>query len=245
MPRKIILPGIILLVIVIAFTLAATPKTAGQNWGLVTMGAIAVIAIGLALIVLAVSTDVLRDAAPSDFGGITGADNKPLRRPFSLAQTQMAWWFYLVLASYVYLYVSTGTLPTLTDQALILMGIGTGTALGAAMVEQAKTDDKQQRFKELVAKLKAGTATAAETQECTSIAHDLASHDFVQDILTDVNGVSLHRFQSAAWTVVLGGMFVVHVVSKGAMPTFDANTLALLGISSGAYLGFKIPEVPA
>ena len=50
------------------------------------------------------------------------------------------------------------------------------------------------------------------------------------------------RFQAAVWTLVLGGVFLGKVVHEGAMPVFEPNTLALLGISGGAYLGFKIPE---
>jgi hypothetical protein len=32
------------------------------------------------------------------------------------------------------------------------------------------------------------------------------------------------------------------VLSNRALPDFDAPLLALMGISSGTYLGFKIPE---
>ncbi len=44
------------------------------------------------------------------------------------------------------------------------------------------------------------------------------------------------------WTVSLGLVFIVGVYQKLAMPEFDATLLALMGISSGVYLGFKIPE---
>jgi hypothetical protein len=62
------------------------------------------------------------------------------------------------------------------------------------------------------------------------------------DILSDANGVSFHRFQVAAWTLVLGIIFVIQVYKVLAMPNFDGSLLALLGISAGTYLGLKIPE---
>src|SRR5262249_42144945 len=49
-------------------------------------------------------------------------------KPYSLALTQAAWWFFLVIGSFVFIFMITGDTNTITDQALILMGIGTGTA---------------------------------------------------------------------------------------------------------------------
>ena len=65
------------------------------------------------------------------------------------------------------------------------------------------------------------------------------------DILSDANGVALHRFQMVAWTFVLGLVFLYLVYFTFAMPQFSAELLALMGISGGAYLGFKYPERPA
>jgi ABC-type Mn2+/Zn2+ transport system permease subunit len=76
------------------------------------------------------------------------------------------------------------------------------------------------------------------------LAHRLASNGYLTDVLTDVNGISLHRFQLVAWTIIIGAIFVVDVYRNLALPTFDATILALLGISAGTYLGFKVPEQP-
>jgi len=65
---------------------------------------------------------------------------------------------------------------------------------------------------------------------------------FLQDILSDADGISFHRLQIAVWTVVLGIIFwdlVIHILS---MPNFSAELLALMGISGGTYIGFKFPE---
>jgi hypothetical protein len=68
------------------------------------------------------------------------------------------------------------------------------------------------------------------------------SNGFFIDILSDGDGISFHRFQIAVWTVVLGCVFVWGVYRNMAMPDFDPSLLTLMGISSGTYVGFKIPE---
>ncbi|MDD5387864.1 MAG: hypothetical protein PHD37_00850 [Gallionellaceae bacterium] len=62
------------------------------------------------------------------------------------------------------------------------------------------------------------------------------------DISTDKDGVTLPRLQQIAWTSLLGIVFLSQVVTRLAMPDFDASVLALMGISAGTYLGFKVPE---
>ena len=68
------------------------------------------------------------------------------------------------------------------------------------------------------------------------------SEGWVVDILSDANGVSFHRFQLAAFTVVLAGVFVLGVYDDLAMPEFNTTLMGLLGLSAGTYLGLKVPE---
>ena len=68
------------------------------------------------------------------------------------------------------------------------------------------------------------------------------SDNFGMDLVSDSNGVSFHRFQNVAWSIVLGGVFVVQVWQNLAMPEFSTTLLTLMGITSGTYLGFKFPE---
>jgi len=65
---------------------------------------------------------------------------------------------------------------------------------------------------------------------------------FFHDLLSDVNGITIQRFQMLVMTVALGIMFLVRVATRLTMPEFDASLLALLGISAGTYIGLKIPE---
>lgn len=70
---------------------------------------------------------------------------------------------------------------------------------------------------------------------------------FFKDILEDQNGNSLHRLQLVMFTVIYGAYVLWHVAtatdpSKALNANLlDNEALALMGISSGVYVGFKIP----
>lgn len=80
---------------------------------------------------LAIKSNIIRDAAPPN-------PPAPKRRPYSLARFQMAVWFFVVVGAFLFLYAITLTYDTITPQALILIGIGIGTALGAAVIDTNK-----------------------------------------------------------------------------------------------------------
>src|SRR5262249_29999815 len=65
---------------------------------------------------------------------------------------------------------------------------------------------------------------------------------FLKDLVTDVNGPTIHRWQILIWTLVLGGVYLWRVYANLEAPTLGTSLLALMGISGGVYLGFKIPE---
>jgi hypothetical protein len=48
-------------------------------------------------------------------------------------------------------------------------------------------------------------------------------------------------FPTVSW-IVLGIMFSSSVYNKLSMPEFNATLLGLMGISSGTYIEFKLPE---
>jgi len=63
---------------------------------------------------------------------------------------------------------------------------------------------------------------------------------FLEDILTEDYGLSIHRFQMFVWTIVLGIIFVISVLHDLVMPEFSATLLGLMGISSATYLTPKL-----
>lgn len=93
-------------------------------------GLIVILGALIAFLALARYTHIIRDAA---------APRRPDgRRPYSLARGQMAFWFFLVIASYFFLWIVTGDMNTLNTSVLALIGISAGTALGSAFVDAAK-----------------------------------------------------------------------------------------------------------
>jgi hypothetical protein len=106
------------------FYLTIIPKFRTAFGLIVILGAV------IAFFALARYTHIIRDAA---------APRRPDgQRPYSLARAQMAFWFFLVIASYFFLWIVTGDMDTLNTSVLALIGISAGTALGSAFVDAAK-----------------------------------------------------------------------------------------------------------
>src|SRR5262249_57817230 len=59
-------------------------------------------------------------------------------RPYNLGRAQMAFWFFLIYASYVVIWLITDALDTITPAVLGLMGISAGTALSEALIDSGK-----------------------------------------------------------------------------------------------------------
>ena len=95
-------------------------------------------------------------------------------KQWSLARCQMAFWFIFVVVSFLSIWVVTGALDTINTTVLALIGIGSGTALGSAMIDVS--NDTQSKIDELLKKadaikaeilkidIEAATATAGSTQ---------------------------------------------------------------------------------
>lgn len=207
----------------------------------------------IGLVTAARRSDLLRDRTAEVPAGAA--------RPFSLARCQMAWWSFLVVAAYVFIWLALDELDTITPSVLGLIGIGSGTALGARLIDQQKKQSQDEAEAALTqAQAKAAPAAEAAADPATSILQRAemarlaqrtaelqgavkgASRGFWRDVLWDGGGMSLHRFQIVVWTLVLGIIFAASVYTELTMPDFSATLLGLMGISSGTYLGFKLPE---
>jgi hypothetical protein len=171
-------------------------------------------------------------------------------RPYSLAKTQMAIWSVVILGSFLSIWAITGAYDTVTNSALVLMGIGAGTALAVIAQDKgkevkSKIGGKNKQMNDLANdQTQAPDVKAAGIAKLKQDIQDLApiTESFLPDILTDADGISLHRLQMAIWTLVLVIIFIKEVYCNLAMPEFGETLLALMGISSGAYIGFMIPE---
>jgi hypothetical protein len=265
-----------------AFAGALDGRLDTLDWSSALWAGAAFLVLVAAFLVISRKSDLLREGlAPASVDD---------RRPYSLGRTQMAVWFFITIASFVFIWIVTGSYDPLTPSVLGLIGISAGTALSAAVIDRNKESQidnraaalarQQQQLEADVAALRTATAelqrtianaptgfdptaslaqiirneadVAANLTKIQQIQTDLAkisgatptrkSGGFFDDILSDEGGVSFHRFQIAVWTLILSVIFVYTVYESLAMPEFDAKLLGLMGISSGTYLGFKIPE---
>jgi hypothetical protein len=237
---------------------------------------------------LCLKTDMIRDPGPGPSG--INSRGKPVRKAYSLARAQMAFWFFVVVISYAFIWVATGYQSNLPASVLALIGISAATGLGAAVVDSTKKTDQENLLRNFQEKKQAGEAevdklvaeiavlnaaitaepppldidqkkselaekqgqlaarqtenvqTSQQAVKISSTLQPTQSNGFIRDILSDDGGVSFHRLQIAGWSVVLILIFIVSVYDVLAMPDFDTTLLALMGISGGTYLGFKLPN---
>jgi hypothetical protein len=238
-------------------TAYATVVTSSNSWYLIL--SLFVVMIGI-LMYLAETTDLLRST-------LAEPPTPPRRSPFSLGLVQMAFWFCLSLAAYVYICLMTKQVHVPMGSVLGLLGISATTGLAAVFVDKQKgaaADTLATERAALTARVKDLTSTqitpgsAAEAEllqkknrlaqveallaQSPSGTLPATSQGFFTDILSDGENVSFHRFQMMVWTIVLGVIFVWSVYRNMTMPEFDASLLTLMGISSGTYVGFKFPE---
>jgi hypothetical protein len=232
------------------------------SWFLVWMIIAGIIIAGM--ILLALKTNLLRERQPVLW---------KQRNPYSLSAIQAAWWFALVFLSFVFIWLVTGQYD-LSATALVLLSIGSGTALGAKIIDinkqnkvsvdapaNAETLNLLLAQKEeieidlsVLERSRPGNAAAfrAKQEEYKDKIEEIRkdfpyaigqeNKGFFVDLLSDIHGVNFHRFQLLVWTIILGLFFIISSLGRLAMAQFSETLLALMGISAGTYLGFKIPE---
>jgi hypothetical protein len=226
----------------------ATLIVVEKQWAIITIGLI--ISVTALCVWLAVTTDIFREDESREL--VRG------RKKFSLAKIQMGIWFLLIFDSFLGIWVATGEANTLNPSVLVLLGISAGTALGDLLISQNKSVKPN-----LPVTAEANPSQAAEVPSAPVPASPDAALDspspqpaaaissqsigrginrFLHDLLSDEHGVSFHRLQMLAWTIVLGLVFISDVYYDLTMPDLNSNLLALMGLSSGTYLSFRVPE---
>jgi hypothetical protein len=184
------------------------------RWG---SGLLALLEILLIIVtfVLAAKTELVRDNDPQlpDFR----------ERPFSLAKSQLTFWTVVVLGCFLYVFFSTGHFSGLMNNTVLwLLGISSGTAALSAAA--------------------GGPAAPAATSPPPPAAPQ-KHQSYFADLLSDQQGMNVHRLQMLIWTAVFGGIFVYVTVKTGVFPAFDDQAFVLMGISSVTYVWFKRSEV--
>jgi hypothetical protein len=157
-----------------------------------------------------------------------GSQIDPIKCPFSYARTQLFWWTMVILSCYVFFYGATGVVLPLNSTAALLLGFGAVVYGFGKIIDNRQIEESKGRRNQDLG--------AQKTQP-----------DFIKDILSDDNGVSIHRFQAVLFNLIFGigfiGGFIKAVISQ-EYPFIDFNEwqFALMGISSATYLGLKASE---
>ena len=143
--------------------------------------------------------------------------------PFNLTKVQFGLWTVIIASVYIYLSLFKGDCADagINKTALVLMGIFAGTAVASTIIDKNEINDNRPRHQ------------------------NRPSQGFFIDILSDANGISLHRFQNFAWTVIaiIVYLYKVTLIKTGCdLPELSDTLLALTGISSATYLVMKTKE---
>ncbi|MCC3160446.1 hypothetical protein LJ737_24630 [Hymenobacter sp. 15J16-1T3B] len=173
--------------------------------------------LALGIIALAHRSALLRTGKEGELTS-AGVALDSMQRPFSLAKTQLAWWTFIIMSCYLVIYCVTGEMTNISMTTLSLLGISAGTAGLSGLIGMGGDVGKA---------LPGGPEV---------------SHGWMTDILSDSNGVSIHRLQKVVITVLLGYFFVRTVYKTVALPEWNNNETLLLAISSATYLGLKWQE---
>lgn len=205
--------------------LPSTYRAVFVRLGGTRLGLFVVVAVvlGICFLVAAKKSGALKDKEP----GFAGKTVPPEDRPYSLSRTQVAVWTLLVVYAYMFIWLITGEYNTeIPRTILVILGLSAGTYATAAAIDKEKQSDVKDKDGNILRK---GTTVAAKAT-------------VAEDLFSGASGASLHRVQFGLWSVVLMIVFVATVYDTLAMPQVDKSLLGLMGISSAAYAGMKIPE---
>ncbi len=163
------------------------------------------------------------------YGLLRDESTRETKKPYSYARTQLTWWTVIVLSGFTTVILKHQEIPTLTDGILILLGISSATTMTARITDNS--DQDQTNTKDII--------------------QNLPGENFLIDILSDSNGVSIHRLQAVLFNVVIGFWFIqktlANLVSSSfdmsnILPDIEMNNLILMGLSAGTYAALKTTE---
>ncbi|PSK91151.1 hypothetical protein [Taibaiella chishuiensis] len=174
-------------------------------------------------------------------------------KTYSYSRLQLLWWTFIVFASFITILLASGQVPVFDPSTIILLGIGAATSASARLID---ISDQQQYDAEQARVQAAKAAGATEVPEPKTLNKDFASQGFWLDILSDRNGVSIHRLQAVLFNLVFGIWFIYQSVLhlKGVttqtpattlnsiIPVIKEYNLVLLGLSAGTYAVIKTTE---
>lgn len=150
-----------------------------------------------------------------DTGTLNPVPPPGTRKQYSLGRTQMAVWTFIIAPALAFIFMVTWNAGAISNGVLVLMGISFSTTLLAAIQDNASPPKPSLGF----------------------------WNDLIDDGTNQTGpSPSIHRFQMVLFTIILVVIFVAKTAVGLVMPDFDPSLLALMGISNGTYLGFKMQD---
>jgi hypothetical protein len=143
----------------------------------------------IATVMLAIKTNLLRDKA------MVADLPKDVKYTYSLGRSQMAWWFLIVLISFMYVWFVTGTW-SLSTQALVLLGISGTTGLSSVLIDASKQQNAAAAQASLLAERVTDIRQVAAMDSAVSeAAHAGAVSAATLNLVTDLNQERLRLLQ--------------------------------------------------
>lgn len=176
-----------------------------------------------------------------------GSNPATVSASYSFSKSQLAYWTFIVLASFIYIFALTEDISSINATALILLGISATTGTISHTIN--KKEERQARATDAAnpAPAPAPAAVPAPAAQPATAVTSLrefrtTSGNFFEDILSDSSGVNIHRVQALVFNLVFGIAFVKTVIVDYSMPEFSELQLGLLGLSNGTYAFVKNSE---
>jgi hypothetical protein len=136
----------------------------------------------------------------------------------SLSLFQIFVWTVITVWGLAYVFVVTGSLLTLTTEMMVLLGIaGTGSVLARFIGAEGEEPKTQPKYQPF---------------------------EFWQ-ILSTQGRFDLLKLQLFVFTLMIAVYVIWQVLDTAAFPSLDMNTLLLMGISQGVYIGGKVAGTTA
>jgi hypothetical protein len=186
-------------------------------------------------------------------------------KPFSYSRLQLLWWTFIVFATFITILIATGKIATLSSSTLLLLSIGALTTASARMVDLS---DEANQAKNIATQPVVPPADPNQINDpntpiapappvaVSPLSKDMKSEGFWLDILSDKNGISIHRLQAVVFNFLFGAWFIYQSIIQlkgigpmtpidtlnSIMPVITENNLILLGLSAGTYVALKSTE---
>lgn len=160
------------------------------------------------------------------------------KRPFSFSKVQLFWWTVLIIFCFIWFFAKYGVLLPFNQTVILLLTGGIVVRLFGKTIDNNQIRKNKVRSSEVNNN---GRPLSTRHQDV----HD--SQGFLTDILSDEDGISIHRMQALVFNLIYGVAFIAFFfsalrVKQYPFMEFEDWQMALLGISSAGYLTLKTME---